>query len=86
MMSPTTYRIGEDEKPSTAAVLALAEELGTSQQELPQSLHAVVEPDALDALVSATSDPVTVQFQYEDRVVTVESDGTVEVTVSAGRA
>lgn len=69
--------------PASLAVIAtLAEMLNTDPVEL-DPLHATIEPDALDAIVSAhngmTGD-IHVSFTHEDHEVTVSSYGVVTIT------
>lgn len=75
----SSHTFDDERNPSTAVVFALADEFETPQDELPSPLNDVIDPDALDSLVAASSTSVTVQFEYDQRVVTVESDGPIEV-------
>jgi hypothetical protein len=60
--------------PSTRVVQAVAEASNQSAQELNPTLHDVVDPDALDALMANTGTPVTVSFSYAGFDVRVSGD------------
>lgn len=47
----TTRAIGQDERASTAVVLAISDAAQADPMELSPPLHGFVDPDALDALV-----------------------------------
>ena len=63
---------------STAVVEAVAEEMGTDPKHLPETLHEVIDPDALDALFEGrnSSDGV-VMFSYCGYSVTVTASDEV---------
>lgn len=66
----------------------VADREGTSAEELPP-LHDVIDPDALDTLVSAASardQELMVRFQYEGYTVAVRGDGAVELSREGGES
>jgi hypothetical protein len=63
---------------SERVVDALADATGTDPVALDPPLYEVVEPDALDAVV-ASSDDLSVSFDYGDHRVVVHADGSVTV-------
>lgn len=72
----SSRRIGADERPSTAIVLALAAATGTEPTELTPPLHAFVDPEALDDLLDC--EDLLVEFEAYGCRVAVEGDA-VEV-------
>lgn len=69
------YPIPEDEEPSRAAYLAVAEARDTDPLDLPP-LAKVIDTDALDAIAgssSATEDASTT-FEYAECMVTITAD------------
>lgn len=64
---------------SIAVVEAVAEETNTAELRLPEPLHEVIDPEALDRLFADRSTDGCVRFQYCGYKVTAYSDGTVEV-------
>ena len=81
--------------PSRTVVEAVAEAEDIPPEELRpptyESLHAVVDPEALDALFATRSDGTPrpageVSFPFCGYAVTVEADGTVTVDETANRA
>jgi hypothetical protein len=77
--TPVSYSYDDEVDTSTAVAMALAEEFGTTPEQLPKTLYSAVDPDALDELLEEASGPVSVQFRYEDRSVMVDGTGTVQV-------
>lgn len=67
----------------TDVVRAVAEREGIAPSDLSPQLYDVIEPDALQSLLStettATDDPVIVRFHYAGYDVVVGSDGTLEI-------
>lgn len=59
---------------------AIATREGTSPVDLDQPLYDAIDPDALNALFSGPTPPVSVQFTYLGYEVVVRGDGTVDVT------
>lgn len=67
---------------STAVIEAVADESGTPATELPEQLHEVVDPDALDQLFTPLDTGKrtgTIAFPFNGYHVTAYSDGTVEI-------
>jgi len=66
------------ESVSATVVEAVAEEMGTDPKHLPETLHEVIDPDALDALFGGrnSSDGV-VMFSYCGYSITVTASGEV---------
>lgn len=64
---------------STAVVEAVAEETSTAALRLPEPLHDVIDPEALDRLFADRSTDGCVRFTYCGYKVTAYSDGIVEV-------
>ncbi|MFC7096702.1 HalOD1 output domain-containing protein [Halobaculum marinum] len=62
---------------AAAVVAAVATDRGETAVDLPAALYDTVDPDALDALF--TGGRGHVQFEYADRVVTVDHERTVTV-------
>lgn len=76
-------RAGELPRPdgrplSLIVVRAVAEERGVSPSSLVHPLYAAVDPDCLDSVFRSTTGHVA--FEYDEELVTVESDGTVRLT------
>ncbi|WP_323190588.1 HalOD1 output domain-containing protein [Halostella sp. PRR32] len=75
------------DKPSTAAVLAVAEERGVDAAELETRLNDVIDPDALDQLFGEerqrTVAPAKVEFTMADCSVVVYADGTATAAVTS---
>lgn len=70
-----TYRIDADERPSVAAVRAVAALLDADPLEL-EPLYDVIDPDDLDGAVATEHDSsvcATVSFEFDDCEVTVTS-------------
>lgn len=66
---------------STAVVRAVAAAAETTPEELPP-LTDVIDPDALDALVTRPETNGSIRFQYAGYHVTVSTDGRVTVATS----
>lgn len=63
-MSPS-FPHSEDTSASLALIMAVAEEMDVYPTELPEKLHEVIDPDALDALFArgnTTNGSVTITF------------------------
>lgn len=60
--------------PSQRVIETIAEKAGRSSMELP-CLYDVIDPEALDRLISSTNSAGSVTFQYNGFVVTVDGDG-----------
>lgn len=71
------YPVGDDESPSEATVLAVAEHLDENAAEIEPELHDRIDPDALDRLTG--SDGVVIEFQYHGRQIRVHNETQVEV-------
>lgn len=72
----------ESRLPSVALVEAVEQATGRDATDLPM-LHASIDPDALDALVTRRpSTPLHVTFTYADARVSVRRDGRVEVRMT----
>lgn len=76
---------GDSQVPSTAVLEAVAEREEVDLTELYPPLFEVLDPDALDALFSASGDSMSsachhVTFRYHGYELTVYDDGTVDVT------
>ena len=67
------YPIALGEYPSTAVVLAVADELGRDELDLPP-LGDVVDPDALDTLLRRASSDAIVTFRYAGFEIDVGTD------------
>lgn len=74
----SSRRIGADERPSTAVVLALAAATNAEPTELTPPLHSFVDPEAIDALLDRGRDALRIEFDAYGCRVTVEGDA-VEV-------
>jgi hypothetical protein len=69
-----------------AVIHAVADARGVSPLELETPLFEVIEPDALDRLVDSGTPGLTITFEYEDCIVTVDGENDVTVDpVSAPR-
>ncbi|WP_435064422.1 HalOD1 output domain-containing protein [Halobaculum sp. EA56] len=66
------------ESPSTAVVVAVAEATGRDEQSTPV-LNDYIDGDALDALVSGSSNRVEISFTYDDATVHVSGSGRLVV-------
>jgi len=67
---------------SGAVIEAVAEEMGTEPEDLPETLHDVIDPDALDALFAGQNGTRgLVKFRFCGFNVTVTADG--DVTLDA---
>lgn len=68
--------------PSTAIAEAIADETDRDPRHIPP-LHEYVDADCLDSLVTRDSknpnEDVTISFAYEDYVVVVSNDGSIEL-------
>lgn len=72
-----------EDSPSTRIAKRIAELEGLEQPEMVQTLYDVVDPEALDELVSTTSaKQLSVEFTYYGYDVTVWGDGQVSITPS----
>ena len=69
-----TYSISPDVYPSTAVVLAVADELDRDELDLPP-LGDAIDPDALDSLLRTASSDVSVTFRYAGFEIDVGTDG-----------
>lgn len=58
-----TYEIGEDERPSEAVVLAVAELTNRSPLDL-EPLYDVIDPDHLDGVLGETDDSVRAELSF----------------------
>lgn len=65
-------------RPSTAVVRAVAAREGVTPTELDRSLYNAVNPDALDTLFNESDGSVT--FRFHGYIVTLDSEGDVELT------
>ncbi len=76
----STLSGGAEARDETAVQVAtaVARAKGVDPIEL-DALHEVLDPDALDDLVTSTPGPVCVEFEYERHTVTVRGDGHVVV-------
>lgn len=63
---------------SITVVEAVASVIGEESTDM-KPLHSVLDPDALDTLLSGTDAGVQVEFEYEERSVTVTQSGEVVV-------
>jgi hypothetical protein len=63
---------------SEAVVAAVADSEGVAPADLDRSLYEVIDPDALDALFNDVRGRVT--FEYLGYVVTIDSEGDVELS------
>ncbi len=71
------YPVGDDESPSEATVLAVAEHLGTNAAEVEPELYDYIDPEALDRLTGSPG--VVIEFRYHDRQVRVRDGTQIEV-------
>lgn len=69
---------------SSAVVEAVAETSNTPPCDLPEQLHDVVDPDALDQLFAGKETEGHIQFEFCGYLVTVESEGAVTVKSAIG--
>lgn len=69
--------------PSTAIVEATAAATDRDDLEV-DVLNAYLDPDALDTLLTSATDAVTVSFEYDGVVVSIATDGTLEIWPGAG--
>lgn len=67
------YEIDTDESASVAVVRAIAAYTETEPEEL-DPLYWVIDPEALDTVISRTTTSVRVQFEYEGVSVTVNPE------------
>lgn len=65
---------------SSSVIEVVADASDTHPSDLPEQLHDVVDPDALDKLFTGREVQGCVQFEFCDHRVTVYSDGTVSAT------
>jgi hypothetical protein len=66
------------DSPSRAVIESVAEERGTEPENFPETLHNVVDTDALDALFAGqNSRSGLVTFRFCEYTVTVTADGDV---------
>lgn len=70
----SSRRIGADERPSTAVVLALAAATGREPTDLTPPLHAFVDPEALDVLVDGGREGLRIEFEAYQCRIAVEGD------------
>jgi hypothetical protein len=73
----------ESGHPTVTLVEAVAAATDRTTTDLP-SLYRSIDPDALDALVTAGPPAVTVAFQYADVAVSVTGNGTIEIRPDEG--
>lgn len=69
---------GTWDEPATGVVMKVADAKDVDPIDL-DSLYEVVDPDALNALVSLSEGTVRIEFEYEGYVITVRSDGHIHV-------
>ena len=73
-----------EHRPSMRVVDAVATRAGVDPASLSPPLYDAIDPDALDALVESDpkgrQSPPTVRFHYAGYAVTVDGDGTVDVS------
>lgn len=78
------FTVTEDATPSEEVLTAVATAERTDPTRLEPSLYAVVDPDALDALVrSWNGSGGRVEFVYRGHVITVQGDETVTLRLNA---
>lgn len=77
---PIALQDTTDHDVTQQVISAIATREGKSPMELDQPLYDAVDPDALNALFSGRTPPVSVQFAYLGYVVVVRGDGTIDVT------
>ncbi|WP_254271644.1 HalOD1 output domain-containing protein [Haloarcula marina] len=80
-----TTAFGLQNPPSREVVARVADAEGVDPLDLRMPLFEAIDPDALDTVLLAGRDeryssPVTVEFRYHGYVVTVRSDGRVELS------
>lgn len=68
----------EYESPSTAVVVAVAEATGREQRALPV-LNEYVDGDALDSLLTDSTNSVEFSFRYGTAMVHVSGDGSLQI-------
>lgn len=73
------YEWSDDLRPSTAAVLAVADHLDVDPEKMDQPLYEVTDPDALDSLFGPDGADGVVTFSFCGVDVTVHSGGRVVV-------
>jgi hypothetical protein len=66
------------ENPSYRVVEAIADAMDTDMIDLQPPLYSVIDPTALD-LLFAGSRPVSVQFEYEGHIISVDADRTITI-------
>ena len=76
MNSQTTQQ--GHEKPSYRVVEAIADAMDTDVIDLQPPLYSAIDPTALD-LLFAGSRPVSVQFEYEEYIISVDADRTITI-------
>lgn len=69
---------GAYDRPSTAAVVAVADATETDQSELPV-FNEAIDGDALDTLLTNTDASVDITFEYADVTVYLSSTGTLAI-------
>ncbi|WP_265108008.1 HalOD1 output domain-containing protein [Halosolutus halophilus] len=69
---------GTWDEPATGVVMMVADAKDVDPIDL-DSLFEVVDPDALNALVSRSEGTVQIEFEYEGYVITVRSDGHIHI-------
>ncbi len=80
----TSSRPSAQLSPTERIVQRVAERVDRDPLDLPP-LYEAVDPDALNVLIDGL-DSGSVTFEYVDELVTVRSDGTVEVGVTVEQA
>lgn len=76
MSSSTTTR--RSDRTSVRVVEAIADATDSDVFDLQPPLYDAIDPSALDQLVD-DGDAVSVRFEYQDHLVTVDGDGTVSI-------
>lgn len=74
----TTDGATDWKEPATRVAEEVARANGVDPLEL-DPLYDVLDPNALNELVTRSSRDVSIDFEYENRTVTVRSDGHVQV-------
>lgn len=73
-----TTTVSDSSEIDVAIVLAVSDVLGTSPDDLDEVLYDAINPDALCELMQS-NDTVSVEFEFNDCLVTVDTDGHVAV-------
>ena len=70
------------EEPSIRVVEAVAREAGEPPETMSPPLYDVIDPDALDDLITNCSTELTVAFEYNGYEVEVSGEGSISVAPS----